>query len=107
MMTTMAKVLTRMLTSVRYLPSITLRISDDAVDSFLVGITTLNRNPAKSFSGTDVGAQETYSEMNSLVWLDATNKVHVLHTFLPTQDFQSKKFHNLKNVIFKQDYREN
>jgi hypothetical protein len=87
----MAKVLTRMLTSVRYLPSITLRISDDAVDSFLVGITTLNRNPAKSFSGTDVGAQGTYSEMNSLVWLDATNKVYVLHTFLPTQDFQSKK----------------
>ena len=91
-MTTMAKVLT-MLTSVRYLPSIIiLRISDDAVDSFLVGITTLNRIPAKSFSGTDVGAQGTYSEMNSLVWLDATNKVRVLNIPATTQDFQSKKF---------------
>lgn len=64
-----------MLESANYLPSITPRISDTAVDLFLDGITTSSQVLAKSFSGTAVGAQRTYSEMNLLVWLDATNKV--------------------------------
>lgn len=57
------------------LPSANRRTNDVAADSFRDGITTQKRAFARNSSGRAAGALAIYSEMNSPVWLDATNKV--------------------------------